>query len=489
MRQYRKIVLVMALIGAAVTQAVGQEEQQDVWSEYGLLNETNPDSPFALSITLQSIQSRLPEELISPEAWGRIVRLRRWVDFGTEDLQVVGRMSFDDRLGTPELVQAQQKRAEAAIRQLPEIVGPEAWQITVARVNAHVIGLGGGFSGSKSPIDLDSRVMRQIFRLTDDQVERHDENANTYLKQVSEWKKERDRELGQLADDKYHELLKVLTQEQRKTYREIYGEPIWFYKLESKRFGLSSFQTWVDPNCFCTMPPIKDFDNSSETSEEKNSEDQPPIPDEVDIVWYHLITEPPLQEEFEATEDQVKQLKALGKRIHSVATLTNRPHAQRLVQLLEGKFDDYGLLEEILLDHQMTWLRHCELQLRLVAERSSFGLLSPELAHTLHLTGSQKDEIRRIVAEYETKSDEMIAQMDEEYRRFSAEFIRENLAILNDEQKAALSRYVTPEELAKIFIESLRPPLPAYRKRAANGESRLGLSSGADLGGVSDNGQ
>ena len=413
------------------------------------------------------------------DTWEQVERLKRWVDWGEEDLDeyewIRNHPPYKTQAEYKEWCRQVDERAKIGLQKLRELVGPELWRATVARYNADAIAINAFRSGL--PFKLDSTVMRKILTLTDDQRERHEKNTKKYLKQVSEWKKERDRRLGELAGDKYRELTKVLTSDQRKEYRELYGEPIWFYKLESDGLDMDRFRSWVNPHSWTTSGPI------GTPAEKESADDQPPIPDQIDILWYYLISDPGLQTEFEATNDQVKQLKALTQRIRPIAQLTNRFHAQRLVQLLDGKFDDYGLLKGILLDHQLVWLRHCELQLRLVNERSSFGLLSPELAYLLHLTGDQKKQIREIVAQYETKSNELIAEMGEEYRTFSAEFIRENLAILNDEQKAALSRYVSPEDLAKIFIESLRPPLPREQKRkiqAGGGGSggNLGFGSG-----------
>jgi len=58
----------------------------------------------------------------------------------------------------------------------------------------------------------------------------------------------------------------------------------------------------------------------------------------------------------------------------------------------------------------------------------------------------------------------LIEELGNAYRDFSSEFIRENLAILDQQQMSALNRYITPVELIKVFVESLQPPLPLGKK-------------------------
>ncbi len=109
------------------------------------------------------------------------------------------------------------------------------------------------------------------------------------------------------------------------------------------------------------------------------------IPEEVDIVLFEMIKDPGIWQEIEASETRQAELKERLKKIASKADLTNGTADQRMKALLLGEFDDAGLLDDILLDHQLAWLRQAELQLRPWLYRDSFGLLSPELSKRLSL--------------------------------------------------------------------------------------------------------
>lgn len=469
----------------------------------------------AVSRMVGMVKDMRQEGRVDDELVRQLYDLEQFVETGIRDPEERMRygVEFMKRLDTmtpaqfSEHLAAQQERAHQVLDEIRSLVGPEIWAELRVRHNADAVLNSLRFqTDSKKefaglPFSYRSDLLKNILDLRTSQSEAFEELERKTLEDLRALDKERIESFRRIYKSCYNEMLKVLDPRQRKTYKELYGQPMVFTELASKG-NWESLARIANSNGYIKQSYRKrmvggegnnvggeaDFSGgSSRGGSATMGGGSIPVPEEVDIVLFQMLRDPVIWEEIEATESQKASLKKLAEEIAANADMTNATSQQRLQGLLLGEFDDAGLLGDILLDHQLKWLRQAELQLRLWLDRGSFGLLSSELSNRLGLDAEQKKKIAEIA---EKQCAPQIAEANANYVKNYLELVQslvmEETELLDDEQRNRLARYLDVPMLVTELSKSETSRLERMNSRdlwgaetsSRSAEAEMGLSSG-----------
>ena len=418
---------------------------------------------------------------------------------GTEDNEAYLRYLKEHDKTTLGDLELQDKRAAIAIEKLSTLVDRETWKNAVVQHNLVVLRIATRYPRDVKalPLSLRNRTFTELLDLSEDQLAKLEKIENDLREKWETWREERAQQINDLRNKKYREILAVLSKEQQKTYQEVYGDPIDFDRLASGSFSvLDEARNWLRPNSYSTRQGIYVLNPHLRPSvpsglaagnlglgKAKPAPAVPlavhpdKLPEKLDLLFVEMLRNRATQREFEPTPQQAKKLDRLVNQIDAYTTQTNKFNQQRLEQLLKGEYDDYGLLESILLEKQIEWLRAAELQIRLMAYHESFGLLSPELSKVLELDGNTKRRIREIVKRYQKEDPlEAISQeWLEKYNALLSDYVIDTIDVLTPEQKNLLGQYLPIPRLAELLKQQAKER-DADRKKTLLSSGNLGPS-------------
>lgn len=166
-----------------------------------------------------------------------------------------------------------------------------------------------------------------------------------------------------------------------------------------------------------------------------------------------LIQQQEVQQEIELSEDQESELRTLGETIRNeirgemqgmfqeIRDLSDEERQTRIAEIrarfAEINQDAETRMQKVLLPHQFDRLKQIDLQSRI--QRGGAGALTEgELAETLGLSESQRDQIRDKAAEVQKELDKKISQLRIEARN-------QLLEVLTTEQRAKLESMMGTE--------------------------------------------
>ena len=241
--------------------------------------------------------------------------------------------------------------------------------------------------------------------------------------------------LAALVEDRWEELLAVLSGAQQKTARTAFGHPVqWFRIPEVPEF----FQRIEKDGVFRggTLFGTKFLNSGLAATASK--EDLEAF--EVDVcpsLCYNMIFERVLWDELELVDEQRKQVgKELRLKLGNVI-LARPASSSRFKLLLKGKASYPADLKEFFRDHQLTWFRQVETQIRAQIRaqfRASNGLLNPIVIDELKLDRSQIAKLTEIADKYEKQCKDIAAEIQEDRDSAKSKLDQEIVESLSDEQ-------------------------------------------------------
>ena len=458
----------------------------------------NDDGSYASIYRMQQIVEELRDEgRVDDDVVTLIRNSIRFVESGTRDHDEQIRMAsslherFDGMTQEQWLrhLADQEKRARAVMEELRNAVGPAIWAEIKVRHNAVAIKnslrfqkeLKDEFAGL--PFSFRSFLLKNVLDLKTSQWEAMEKLERQTLKDLHQLDDERVASIRKAFRSCYDEMLNVLDSRQRKAFKELYGSPLVFTELASGSTWetLAQFANWNGYVRQSYKQPV----GSKAPKAALGIDYRNPVPDEVDIVLFELIREPLIWSEIEASKEQIAGLKKLSADIAANADLTNATSKQRMKGLLLGEFDDAGLLGDMLLDHQLAWLRQAELQLRLWTNRGSFGLLSPELSSRLDLDSDQKAKISKIANEqFAKRIREANASYAKQYLELALDLVMKETELLDDAQRGRLAKYLDISALVTELSKSETSRLKRMNQRDLWNSTSDSRRAQGNLGGL-----
>lgn len=246
-------------------------------------------------------------------------------------------------------------------------------------------------------------------------------------------------DLDELDRQVYSKILEILNRDQRSIFIATYGLPIPMHRLTHATSLASMANTMKQlehPSFSSVIKPGEDY--QKQLLEEYQKRTGLEFPKHLDQIWLSLVSEPAIWRELELTDDQESAIADFAKNATAMSTRDFSKANERLASLLDQKIDVPDIVEKVLLEHQLQWLRQAELQARLVLYRESLGTTAPPMKEKLGLTESQVRKILSLSREFSDKGDEIRKLFQEEITSETKAALESANRLLTDQQKGSL---------------------------------------------------
>jgi hypothetical protein len=155
---------------------------------------------------------------------------------------------------------------------------------------------------------------------------------------------------------------------------------------------------------------------------------------EIDTLLYCVLTMQNIENQLVLSPDQVQQIK---RQIHGndIRLVLKNRRTERMLAILDDKWELPEWLDDILLPHQKTWMQQFEFQVYILPYADSFGVLHPDVSESLRLNDSQKVQIKKMALDYRTKVTDLS---------------RKNqlaIALAEEKNRAEILKLLSPEQL------------------------------------------
>jgi len=155
---------------------------------------------------------------------------------------------------------------------------------------------------------------------------------------------------------------------------------------------------------------------------------------EIDSLLYCVLTMQNIEDQLDLSSDQVQQIK---QQLHGndIRLVMKNRRTERMLAILDDKWELPEWLGKILLPHQKTWMMQFEFQVYNLPCADSFGVMHPDVSESLKLTDDQKEQIKKTALDYRIK----VADLSRKTQLA--------IALAETENRAKMLQLLSPEQM------------------------------------------
>ena len=215
-------------------------------------------------------------------------------------------------------------------------------------------------------------------------------------KELREFAAKKIDEQKRVSNNRWDELLAVLTPDQRDLVKQRIGQPVeWFRIPKNNTFETGA--TWLSTNVVFAGTKSMKIPSALQKSSDELNELEIEL---LDSLVYQMLYASPLWPEFELVQQQENELNGTLKNYFNESALV-RPQPKRLHLLLNGQAEYTETVKNLFLPKQLKWFQQIELQIRLEKKYDAVvGLMHPKMTKFLNLDFEQKASIEEIGERY-----------------------------------------------------------------------------------------
>ncbi len=336
-----------------------------------------------------------------------------------------------------------QTRARTSLPELVTRIGKERVDLIVFRANKQW--MRGFAEGSPDVYSIfANQTLSDLWSISDSQKSDADEAIGAFKKEQTTLRATAFDEIEASRKALFEKIQLKLSKQQNYELKNLIGRPLNVRLWTNEKFDE---KTQVYENMKNAAP----IDVSWRTKSD-NAQDEPKSsPDEtaatistIDYLTKGLLVSKTARTEMELTEEQVARLDRLvnGERGDVTVTFNNSRKRLEVLVAPDERSDLFPKqLVDILLPHQLVWLRQVEVQFRTAATFSSFGVLDPLVSTALNLSPTQITGIKRLVGQHEMELATIKKELDVDLKRLTEKAKHSLLELLSDEQRSLLDQF------------------------------------------------
>jgi hypothetical protein len=291
--------------------------------------------------------------------------------------------------------------------------------------------------GIYDPSLLAAEAISQRLELTHKQnaeiKELRDEFNKKYKAIIDEAKKRQ----AVTQDEKWRKIMAELDARQRGQVKELIGKPIQWKWNET----IPDFFVWTQQGRSAFGEEVPEMTQGKDIHLMNQSELEDCGVIVIDSFLYLALVNENIQRELELTDQQKQRLRQEGiNQLGEKSFVTTQYDEQRIAAMLQGEYPLPDKVKDVLLKHQVEWLRHAELQIRLSSHQASFGITHTEMVRTLKLSDNQVSTIDKIATEFDRSFQENAQALKQKLEDLDDSFKRTIYEKLSAQQQAQYTR-------------------------------------------------
>jgi hypothetical protein len=300
--------------------------------------------------------------------------------------------------------QMQNQAAPAMLKEMETVLG-EKWPVIVFKVNRKLT------QGHRDPSRLTYPTVMDGLQLSPEQSSQFKQLQNQFEFYAKEQRAELAKQLKSLLEEHFAALKTELDSVQRTRFLHWFGELNLFEALsmsdEYKEVISEAARNRSVGQTAGTIEVIRHVDDDGQRVEPPTDRQELTI----DYLLYKALTMNNLEKQLVLSPDQKRQI---DDQLHGKETRLILEHrrTERMLAILEDKWELPEWLHNILLPHQKNWLRQFEFQVYNMPYADSFGVLNPDVSESLDLTKEQRERVVELAVNYRTKVADLVRRVD-----------------------------------------------------------------------------